>query len=69
MTNEEKDVYLITGSSGFLGRGLVHHYASKNNIVVGFDVEGPPYPPPDSKCLFCDLSSDESVEKTFHLLS
>src|SRR5471030_2123638 len=65
---EEKEVYLITGSSGFLGHALAHHFGSQNNQIVGFDMEGPPYPPPNTECLFCDLSSDESVQKTFHLL-
>jgi nucleoside-diphosphate-sugar epimerase len=65
---EEKQVFLITGSSGFLGHALAHHFGSLNHQIVGFDMEGPPYPPPNTECLFCDLSSDESVQKTFHLL-
>jgi nucleoside-diphosphate-sugar epimerase len=65
---EEKQVFLITGSSGFLGHALAHHFGSQNNTIVGFDMEGPPYPPPNTECLFCDLSSDESVQKTFHIL-
>jgi len=64
-----KDIYLITGSSGFLGRALCHHFGSQeNSLVVGFDMEGPPSPPPNTDCLYCDLTSDESVQKTFHLL-
>ncbi len=65
---EDKQVFLITGSSGFLGHALAHHFGSQNDQIVGFDMEGPPYPPPNTECLFCDLSSDESVQKTFHLL-
>lgn len=65
---DEKQTFLITGSSGFLGHALAHHFGSKNNSIVGFDMEGPPYPPPNTEVLFCDLSSDESVQKTFHLV-
>lgn len=64
----EKQVFLITGSSGFLGHALAHHFGSMNHEIIGFDMEGPPYPPPNTECLFCDLSSDESVQKTFHLV-
>lgn len=63
-----REIYLITGSSGLLGRALCHHFGSKNHIVIGFDKQGPPFPPPNSECLFCDLTSDESVQKTFHLV-
>lgn len=64
----KKEVYLITGSSGFLGHALCHHFATANNEIVGFDREGPPDPPAPVDCLFCDLTSDESVQKTFHLV-
>ncbi len=59
-----KPFYLITGSSGFLGRALSQHFCSKGNLVIGLDNEGPP----DKNWLFCDLTSDESVRKTFNLL-
>jgi nucleoside-diphosphate-sugar epimerase len=61
-----KQLFLITGSSGFLGHALSHHLTSQDNLVVGFDKEGPP--DPTEECLYCDLSSDESVQKTFALL-
>jgi UDP-glucose 4-epimerase len=66
--NDEKEVYLVTGSSGLLGRSLCHQFGSQDNAVIGFDMEGPPNPPPNTDCLFCDLTSDESVQKTFHIV-
>jgi len=65
---EVKQVFLITGSSGFLGHALAHHFGSRASTIIGFDLEGPPYPPPSTDVLFCDLTSDESVQKTFHLV-
>src|ERR1700722_17310608 len=64
----DKEVFLITGSSGFIGHALGHHFAATNHDLVGFDRDGPPNPRPPVDCLFCDLTSDESVQKTFHLL-
>jgi nucleoside-diphosphate-sugar epimerase len=66
--NSEKECYLITGSSGLLGHALSHHFGSKENQIIGFDQEGPPYPTPNTDCLFCDLTSDESVQKTFFMV-
>lgn len=65
--DEGRECYLITGSSGLLGTALAHHFGSKNK-VIGFDMEGPPFPPPNVDCLFCDLTSDESVQKTFFMV-
>lgn len=66
--NQERECFVITGSSGLLGHALSHHFGSKDNQVIGFDEEGPPYPPPNTDCLFCDLTSDESVQKTFFMV-
>ncbi len=64
----ERDCYLITGSSGLLGHALAHHFGSKEHQIIGFDQAGPPYPPPNTDCLFCDLTSDESVQKTLFMV-
>ncbi len=66
--DSERDCYLITGSSGLLGHALAHHFGSKSNQIIGFDQDGPPYPPPNTDCLFCDLTSDESVQKTLFMV-
>ncbi len=60
--SSRKDVVIVTGSSGFIGyataKRLDEHFE-----VVGFDREGPPYPPPVAECLSVDLTSDESVQR------
>jgi nucleoside-diphosphate-sugar epimerase len=66
--NEQREVFLITGSSGLLGHSLSHHFGAKNHRIVGFDEAGPPYPAPNTDVLFCDLTSDESVQKTFFIV-
>ncbi len=65
---QDRKCYLITGSSGLLGRALAHYFGTKGNQIIGFDKDGPPYPPPNTDCLFCDLTSDESVQKTFFMV-
>src|SRR5579883_1723098 len=62
----EKSV-LITGSSGLIGRALCHRLGSMGYDVIGFDREGPPYPPPKTDCIYADQSSDESMQNAFHI--
>ena len=64
----ERECLLITGSSGLLGHALSHHFGSKEHQIIGFDEAGPPYPAPNTDCLFCDLTDDESVQKTFFMV-
>jgi len=65
--DNDKQLFLITGSSGFIGHALAQHFTSKDSVIVGFDRESPSSPTTE-ECLFCDLASDESVQKTFELL-
>jgi len=64
----DREVLLVTGSSGFLGHAMCHHFGSNGYDVIGFDNAGPPYPPPNTDGLFCDLTDDESLQKTFHIV-
>jgi nucleoside-diphosphate-sugar epimerase len=66
--SKDKQIILITGSSGFLGQALAKKFQSKNETVIGFDKEPAPPDSGDTECLFCDISSDESVQKTFALM-
>jgi nucleoside-diphosphate-sugar epimerase len=67
--DSEPRIILITGSSGFLGQALSQHFGRQPNTqIVGFDRFESPHPNPKEECLFCDMSSDESVQKTFQLL-
>jgi nucleoside-diphosphate-sugar epimerase len=55
-----RDVVIVTGGSGMIGSAVVRRLAEEFT-VVGFDREGPPYPPPEAECVCVDLTSDESV--------
>jgi nucleoside-diphosphate-sugar epimerase/uncharacterized membrane protein len=57
---DERAVVLVTGSSGFIGRALVHRLAQRYE-VVGFDRPGPAAALPGADAIDVDLSSDESV--------
>lgn len=59
---------LITGSSGLIGRAICHRLGSSGMRVIGFDREGPPYPPPNTDCIFVDLTSDESMQNALHIV-
>ncbi len=41
---EQKEVVVVTGSSGLIGTSLIKRLAKKYR-VVGLDRVGPPYPP------------------------
>src|SRR5438094_4397494 len=62
MIMNSKDVVLITGSSGLIGSALANRLAEEY-AVVGFDLEGPPHPPPTAECVCVDLTSEESVRQ------
>jgi nucleoside-diphosphate-sugar epimerase len=62
-----KPLVLVTGSSGLIGSRLCKKLKGKYT-VIGFDKEGPPYPPDGIECLFVDLSSDESVQNALHIV-
>jgi nucleoside-diphosphate-sugar epimerase len=56
----DRDVVIVTGSSGLLGSRVVRHLHDRYQ-VVGFDVRGDPVTPPDVEFVPVDLTSDESV--------
>lgn len=60
--DRQKQVVIITGSSGLIGFALAQRL-SPHFHVVGFDRAGPPFPPPGAECVSVDLTSDESVEQ------
>lgn len=60
----QKDVVIVTGSSGFIGNAVVQALA-KSYTVVGFDREMPPHPPAQAECVCVDLTSDASVAAAF----
>jgi nucleoside-diphosphate-sugar epimerase len=62
-------IILVTGSSGLLGTALCHRFAGEGLTLIGFDQEGPPYPPPKTDCIFVDMTSDESVQYAMFMVA
>jgi len=62
MFREKKDVVLVTGSSGLIGTQIIKRLAG-NYRVIGFDKDGPPYPPEEAECIPMDITSEESIER------
>lgn len=63
--NTEKQVVIVTGSSGLIGYAVAKRFADEGYATVGFDREGPPHPPPTADCVCVDLTSDESIRRGF----
>lgn len=59
--HENKEVVLVTGSSGRIGTALIKKMYG-DFTLAGFDREGPPHPPPEAECISVDVSSEESIE-------
>jgi nucleoside-diphosphate-sugar epimerase len=57
-----KDVVIVTGSSGLIGRAVVDRLLGRYR-VVGFDRGGDPFSPPGAECVCVDVTSDESVQR------
>lgn len=58
--NENKELVLITGGGGFIGRALVKRLA-REYTVVSLDRSEPKAPPSGTHAVQIDLTSDESV--------
>ncbi|WP_201860725.1 NAD-dependent epimerase/dehydratase family protein [Microvirga soli] len=57
---ENKDIVVLTGATGFIGRALIRRLADRYTMVV-LDRSGPPDPPAPAHAVDFDLSSDEKV--------
>lgn len=65
---EKKGIIAITGSSGLIGSALVERFVSEGYLVVGLDMEGPPYPPAEAECIYVNLTSDQSTQDAMALI-
>lgn len=61
---DQKEVIIVTGSSGMIGSALIHKLAEKY-YVVGFDQDGYPFPPAEAECVCVDLTSDARMAFAF----
>ncbi|CAM4021963.1 NAD-dependent epimerase/dehydratase family protein [Gillisia hiemivivida] len=59
-----KEVVIVTGSSGMIGSALIHKLSEKYH-VVGFDQDGYPFPPVEAECVCVDLTSDSRMDFAF----
>lgn len=60
----DKQVVVVTGSSGRIGTRIIHHLGEVYQ-PVGLDFVGTTSEKPEMEFVFVDLSSDKSVEKAF----
>lgn len=59
-----KEVIIVSGSSGLIGSALIHKIASLYRLV-GLDNVGYPYPPAEAECVCVDITSDASMQFAF----
>ncbi len=62
--NTQKEIVIVTGSSGMIGSALMHKLADKYQ-VVGLDEAGYPDPPIEAECINVDLTSDDRMAVGF----
>lgn len=62
MTEHAREIALVTGSSGFIGRQVLLRLAERYT-VVGLDRYPPPDPHTVAECLCTDITSDRSVAR------
>lgn len=58
---QDKEVIVITGSSGLIGFNLIKKLAPKYRIV-GLDRVGSPYPPLQAECVNFDITDKEAID-------
>jgi UDP-glucose 4-epimerase len=59
--NSNKELIIVSGSSGLIGTGLIKRLVEQYR-VVGLDNPGYPFPPIKSECICIDITSEESME-------
>jgi UDP-glucose 4-epimerase len=61
LRNNDKEVIIVTGSSGLIGTQIIKRLAPDYHII-GLDKEGNPYPPPEAECVCFDLTDSDSIK-------
>jgi nucleoside-diphosphate-sugar epimerase len=62
MNGSQKEVIIVTGSSGLIGTRIIKRLAG-NFRIVGFDQMGNPFPPEEPECVCIDIKSEESNDQ------
>lgn len=58
--NSEKELIIVTGSSGLLGKSIINKLINKYRLV-GLDKFGNPYPPREVEWVCFDITSEKSI--------
>lgn len=58
--SSNKEIVVVTGSSGLIGTRIIKRLAKKFRII-GLDREGNPYPPVEAECVCFDITSEDSI--------
>jgi UDP-glucose 4-epimerase len=58
--NSDKELIIITGSSGLLGTNIINKLIDKYQLV-GLDKFGNPYPPREVEWVCFDITSEKSI--------
>lgn len=59
--NSDKDVVIVTGSSGRIGTRLIKKLGDAYSIV-GLDKQGNPYPSKNAEFIYFDITKEKSIE-------
>jgi nucleoside-diphosphate-sugar epimerase len=68
MRNSNKEVILVTGSSGLIGTQIIKRLA-KNYRVIGLDRVGDPFPPVEAECVCYNITSEKSIRAAMKRIS
>lgn len=58
---QDKEVVVITGSSGLIGFSLIKRLA-RDYRIIGLDRVGPPYPPLEAECVNFDITDEKAID-------
>lgn len=59
--NSDKDIVIITGSSGLIGTRLINRL-SDDYQIIGLDKAGNPFPPPEAEFIYFDITMEKSIK-------
>jgi nucleoside-diphosphate-sugar epimerase len=71
MSEGKKETILVTGTSGRIGYAIAKRLAEEQQSfnVIGFDRKAPSHPLPGAKCVYVDLTNEESTLRGLQVIS